>query len=252
MREIVLDTETTGIDPDSGHRIIEIGCVEIINKVQTGKVFHAYINPQRKIDEGSYRVHGLSEEFLSDKPLFVDVAKDFLAFIGNDQLVIHNAGFDKKFINAELTRMQHDLLSNPIVDTIKVAREKLPGAQVSLDALCRRFDISTHRRTKHGALIDSQLLAEVYMELTVGSQTKIFQEGSSPLPQNQEQSQNLTDKNKHMTANSSDESKKSNNGNQSSTQHKYKVIHPSKEHKKQHNEFVDSIKDPIWNKFSLN
>lgn len=169
MREIVLDTETTGISPDEGHRLVEIGCVELENHVPTGRTFHVYINPERDMPEGAFRVHGLSEEFLSDKPKFAEVADDFVAFISDAPLVIHNAAFDMGFLNAELKRSgRHVLPPSQAVDTLAIARKKFPGAQNSLDALCRRFNVDNSNRVKHGALLDSELLAEVYLELIGG------------------------------------------------------------------------------------
>jgi DNA polymerase-3 subunit epsilon len=173
IREIVLDTETTGLSPNEGDRLVEIGCVELINHIPTGKNFHVYINPRRSMPEEAFRVHGLSEEFLSDKPLFPDVAQDFLAFIGEATLVIHNAPFDMGFLNAELVRAGHKTLSNPVIDTVMVARQKHPGARVSLDALCKHYGIDNSRRTLHGALLDSEILAEVYLELIGGKQVSL-------------------------------------------------------------------------------
>ncbi|MEQ8266163.1 MAG: DNA polymerase III subunit epsilon [Parvibaculum sp.] len=171
MREIVLDTETTGISPNDGHRLVEIGCLELFNHVVTGKYFHAYLDPERDMPEGAFRVHGLSAEFLRGKPKFAEVADDFLAFIGDDPLVIHNAGFDMGFINAEFGRIgRASLPMSRAVDTLDIARRKFPGAQNSLDALCRRFGVDNSGRTKHGALLDSELLAEVYLELMGGRQ----------------------------------------------------------------------------------
>ncbi|HAC57684.1 MAG TPA: DNA polymerase III subunit epsilon [Rhodobiaceae bacterium] len=171
MREIVLDTETTGISPQDGHRLVEIGCLELFNHVATGKFFHTYINPERDMPEGAFRVHGLSEAFLSDKPKFAEVADDFLEFIGEDPLVIHNASFDMGFINAELKRIGRPSLPMArAIDTLEIARRKYPGAQNNLDALCRRFNVDNSGRTKHGALLDSELLAEVYLELMGGRQ----------------------------------------------------------------------------------
>ena len=169
MREVVLDTETTGLDPASGHRIVEIGCVELFNHVATGKVFHKYINPERDMPDEAFAVHGLSEEFLAKHPLFAEIADELLEFLGDSKLVIHNAGFDMKFLNWELT-----LLSRPVlpfdraIDTVAMARKRFPGSPASLDALCRRFEIDNSSRTKHGALLDSELLAEVYLELIGG------------------------------------------------------------------------------------
>ncbi len=169
MREIVLDTETTGFEPSEGHRIVEIGCVEVINKVPTGKTCHLYINPERDMPAEAEKVHGLSEEFLSKYPVFAEIADEFLTFIADDPLVIHNAAFDMKFINAELAALRLPVLPNSrAIDTLMIARRKFPGAQASLDALCRRFQIDNSNRTLHGALLDAELLAEVYLELGGG------------------------------------------------------------------------------------
>ncbi len=173
IREIVLDTETTGLSPHDGDRLVEIGCVELINHIPTGKNFHVYINPQRSMPEEAFRVHGLSEEFLSDKPLFADVAEDFRGFIGDATLVIHNAPFDMGFLNAELERAGKPRLGNEVIDTVMVARKKHPGARVSLDALCKHYGIDNSRRTLHGALLDSEILAEVYLELIGGKQVSL-------------------------------------------------------------------------------
>ncbi|AKR57575.1 DNA polymerase III epsilon subunit [Devosia sp. H5989] len=169
-REIVLDTETTGLDPLNGDRIVEIGCVELINHLPTGKHLHLYINPQRSMPEEAFRVHGLSEEFLSDKPLFAQVAQEFADFIGDATLVIHNAAFDIGFLNAELQRAGRAALTNQVIDTVMVARNVFPGARVSLDALCKTFGIDNSKRVLHGALLDSEILAEVYLELIGGRQ----------------------------------------------------------------------------------
>ena len=171
MREIVLDTETTGLDPNSGHRIVEIGCVETRYHITTGESFHVYINPERDMPEEAFNVHGLSEQFLSDKPVFAEVVEDFLAFIGDSPLVIHNAEFDMKFLNAELKKVGRPLLGRDrAVDTVTMARRKFPGAQANLDSLCRRFEIDLSRRDKHGALLDAELLADVYLQLRGGAQ----------------------------------------------------------------------------------
>jgi DNA polymerase-3 subunit epsilon len=171
LREIVLDTETTGFEPAEGDRIVEIGAVELMNHMPTGRTFHKYINPLRAMPEAAFQVHGLSDDFLRDKPVFAEVAQDFVAFIGDARLVIHNASFDMKFINAELGWA--GLPSIPFeraVDTLAIARRRFPGAQASLDALCRRFGIDNSARTLHGALLDSEILAEVYLELIGGRQ----------------------------------------------------------------------------------
>lgn len=172
-REIVLDTETTGLSPASGDRIVEIGCVELINHVPTGKNFHVYLNPQRSMPEEAFRVHGLSEEFLADKSLFKDEVEDFLEFIADGILVIHNASFDMGFLNAELEAISRPQLTNEVIDTVRVARERHPGARVSLDALCKHYGIDNSRRSLHGALLDSEILAEVYLELIGGRQVAL-------------------------------------------------------------------------------
>ena len=171
MREIVLDTETTGFEPESGDRIVEIGCVELINHVATGKVYHQYVNPERSMPQGAFEVHGLGDDFLKDFPVFGQVGQAFLDFIGDAKLVIHNAAFDMKFLNAELHWMGLPRLPmDRAVDTLAIAKSKFPGSPASLDALCRRFGIDNSVRTKHGALLDSEILAEVYLELIGGRQ----------------------------------------------------------------------------------
>lgn len=171
IREIVLDTETTGFDPEKGDRIIEIGCVELINHIPTGKHLQLYINPERDVPAEAVAVHGITEEFLADKPVFAEVYTDFVDFCAGDTLVIHNAEFDMKFINFELRKVGHKAYSwAKVVDTLAMARKKFPGAPANLDALCRRFGIDNSNRTYHGALLDSELLAEVYLELLGGRQ----------------------------------------------------------------------------------
>jgi DNA polymerase-3 subunit epsilon len=171
MREIVLDTETTGFEPLEGDRIVEIGAVELEGHVPTGRTYHQYINPQRTMPKGAFEVHGLGDEFLADKPLFKDIAQSFIDFIGDAKLVIHNASFDMKFLNAELGWVNRPLLPmDQAVDTLAIARKKFPGSPASLDALCRRFGIDNSSRTLHGALLDSEILAEVYLELIGGRQ----------------------------------------------------------------------------------
>lgn len=172
-REIVLDTETTGLSPQQGDRLVEIGCVELINHIPTGRNYHVYINPQRSMPEEAFRVHGLSEEFLADKPLFAAVADEFRAFLGDAQLIIHNAPFDMGFLNSELEKVGQRALANPVIDTVMLARQKHPGARVSLDALCKHYGIDNSRRTLHGALLDSEILAEVYLELIGGKQVSL-------------------------------------------------------------------------------
>lgn len=171
MREIVLDTETTGFDPETGDRIVEIGAVELVGHVPTGRTFHEYINPERGMPQEAFEVHGLGDDFLRDKPVFRDVAQSFLDFAGEAKLVIHNAAFDMKFLNAELGWAGLQQLSQErAVDTLAIARKRFPGSPSSLDALCRRFGIDNSSRTLHGALLDSEILAEVYLELIGGRQ----------------------------------------------------------------------------------
>jgi DNA polymerase III subunit epsilon len=171
MREIVLDTETTGFEPSEGHRIVEIGAVELWNHLPTGRSFHEYLNPERPMPKEAFEVHGLGDDFLRDKPRFQAVAQAFLDFIADAPLVIHNAAFDMRFLNAELARTGlPDLPADRAIDTVALARAKFPGAPASLDALCRRFSIDNSARTKHGALLDSEILAEVYLELIGGRQ----------------------------------------------------------------------------------
>ncbi|MGH8323979.1 MAG: DNA polymerase III subunit epsilon, partial [Steroidobacteraceae bacterium] len=174
MREIVLDTETTGFEPADGHRIVEIGCVELEDHLPTGRSYRCYLNPERPVPVESQRIHGLSDEFLADKPKFAEVAAEFLDFIGDAPLVIHNAGFDMKFVNSELHRIgQPPLPYSRAIDTIEIAKSKLPGARYSLDELCKRFAIDLTGRTKHGALLDAELTAQVYLELVGGRQRKL-------------------------------------------------------------------------------
>ena len=180
MREIVLDTETTGFDPETGDRIVEIGALELMNHLPTGRTFHVYINPQRPMSQEAFEVHGLGDDFLRDKPLFAEVARDFVDFIGEDaKLVIHNAQFDMKFLNWELKTAGYPVMPySRAVDTLEIARMRFPGAQNSLDALCRRFRVDNSGRTLHGALLDSELLAEVYLALKGGRQPGLVLEGA--------------------------------------------------------------------------
>ena len=170
MREIVIDTETTGLDPTAGHRIVEIAAIELFHHVPTGRKFHRYINPERDMPDDAYAVHGLTAEFLAGYPSFGAAADEFLAFLGGDQLVIHNAEFDLAFLNAELARLGRPALASAAVDTLSLARRRFPGSPASLDALCKRFSIDLSARDKHGAEIDCGLLAEVYVELLGGRQ----------------------------------------------------------------------------------
>ncbi len=176
MRQVILDTETTGLEPKQGHRIIEIGCVEIINRRKTDQVFHQYLNPQREIEDGAFDVHGLSNEFLADKPLFADIAQDLIDFIRDSEVIIHNAPFDLAFINTELKQLgpQWGQMENycRVLDTLPMAREMHPGQKNSLDALCGRYSIDNSQRELHGALLDAQILLDVYLAMT-GGQTSL-------------------------------------------------------------------------------
>jgi DNA polymerase-3 subunit epsilon len=226
MREIILDTETTGLDPNYGHRVIEIGCIEMVHKRRTGRTFHTYLNPEREIGADAFRIHGLSTEFLQDKPLFASVSDQFLAFIDNATLVIHNAGFDLKFLNAELKRLQVEALKHTIIDTLQLARSKFPGAPASLDALCRRFGVDNRSRDKHGALLDAELLCDVYIELTGGYQTHMALEAqplvSAPL------SLDATETSLSIPA------------------HPVRQFPPSSEELEAHQQFVTTIPNAIW------
>jgi len=224
LREVVLDTESTGLDYKHGDRIIEIGCIELINKVKTNNYFHTYVNPERGVSKGAYDVHGISSDFLKDKPLFSDIAKDFYSFIKNSTLVIHNAKFDIGFINNEFQMVgMPKITMSGIIDTLLVARKKFPGSPASLDALCKRFNISLDKRNKHGALIDSELLAMVYIELIGNEQTKFqFQ---------------IVNHN-----NASTNSQKENFPNR-----KFKL---SEDEKNAHNELIKNISKPLWNKYN--
>lgn len=174
MREIVFDTETTGLDPKTGDRVVEIGCVELIDHFPTGATYHQYINPERDMPQEAFNVHGLSAEFLSDKPVFADVADAFVEFIGDSILIAHNASFDINFLNHELSTLGHATIGmDRVIDTLALARRKHPGGQNSLDALCRRFGIDNSARTLHGALLDSEILADVYLELIGGHQAAL-------------------------------------------------------------------------------
>lgn len=231
LREIALDTETTGLNALDGDRIVEIGCVELLNHLPTGKIFHKYIHPQRDIPEESTRVHGITNEMVKDSPLFVHVVEEFLDFVGDSPLIIHNASFDMGFLNAELDRLCRPLLdTSRVIDTLLLARKKFPGSPASLDALCRRFNIDLSVRTKHGAWVDAELLAKVYLELIGGRQVSFkFQEEiqattEAIIPQNVLTLQ--------------------------------KTFRPSRKYtlsegeKQTHQEFLKGIKNPIWSEFN--
>ena len=197
MREVVLDTETTGLSPEKGDRVVEIGCVELLNHVPTGKTYQAYINPQKNMDPSAEEVHGLSNEFLKDQPVFKDIASEFLDFISDSTLIIHNAEFDIGFLNAELKRIERNEINiNLSIDTLTMAREKFPGAQNSLDALCRRFDINNFDRETHGALLDSKILAEVYLELLGGKEPGLSLDSNASFNVEDNKTNNATKKKK--------------------------------------------------------
>ena len=222
MREIVLDTETTGLDPKSGHRIVEIGCVELINHMATDITFHKYINPERDMPAEAFRVHGLSSEFLQNHPVFADIADEFLTFIGDSPLVIHNAEFDMGFLNAELAKVKLgklDMLRS--IDTVRMARKKFPGAPANLDALCKRFQIDNTNRQLHGALLDARLLADVYLELIGGRQ-----QGLELAGQKQQASGDRT---------------------QTKTEARAPRPHfPSPDELAAHREFLEKLNQPLW------
>ena len=174
MREIVFDTETTGLDPYQGHRLVEIGCIELVNRFPTGRTFHRYLNPERDMPQEAFAVHGLSVDFLKPQPLFASIVEELLAFIGDAALIAHNATFDLSFLNAELERVKQAIIPRDrLIDTLLLARRKFPGASNRLDDLCARFGIDNSRRTKHGALLDAELLAEVYVELVEARQAQL-------------------------------------------------------------------------------
>jgi len=225
LKEIVFDTETTGMDPFKGDRVVEIGCVELENLVPTGRTFHVYLNPEREIPAEAIAVHGITNEFVKDKPLFVDVAADFMEFIGDSVLVAHNAGFDMKFMNWELGQCGYKPIDNArVVDTLIIARKQAPGAPASLDALCKRFNIDNSNRKFHGALLDAQLLAEVYLELRGGRQ-----QGLSLGDTLSEADLAAMAKRKQRAARS---------------------FPIPEDELNAHLEFVKSLKDPLWNKLA--
>lgn len=223
MREIVLDTETTGLSPNDGHRVVEIGCLELQRHVPTGADFHAYINPERAMPDEAFRVHGLSDAFLADKPLFETVVREFLEFIGDATLVIHNAAFDMGFLNAELARLDMPPLEmGRTLDTVALARKKFPGARVSLDDLCRRFEIDLEARGNHGALLDARLLAEVYLELTGGRQPGLALAGQGA------------------------GAAAATGGPEGAQARELRPHAPSAQELAAHEAFIDGLKDPLW------
>ena len=235
MREIALDTETTGISPMEGHRIIEIGAVEMVNQFRTGRAFHAYINPLCAVSEGAFKVHGISNEFLQDKPVFKDVMHDFLKFIGESRLVIHNAPFDIGFLNHHLLAEKVDLIPHNderVFDTLTFARKKYPGARNSLDALCLRFNIDTSAREKHGALLDAELLADVYAEMTGAGANQRNMLFSTTTQQGFAAAMQI-----HY-------------GAQNKTLREARDFEVSEEELVAHDLMLESIKDPLWKKIA--
>ena len=232
MREIILDTETTGLSIENGHRIIEIAACEMENYVLTGKRLHFYINPERRIDKEASSVHGLTNKDLMEKPKFIDIYEELLEFIRDDQLVIHNAEFDISFLNNELKLCGVSPLKNKTLDTIKLAKTKHPGSLVNLDSLCRRFNISIENRSHHGAMIDTLLLAEVYIELIGGKQTSlnfVNDNASNDKDYNRGKVQNIRQYEEKLSQ---------------------RMFEPSKNELKKHKDFVNKINNSIWNKYN--
>ena len=231
MREIVLDTETTGLNVEDGHRVIEIGACEMINHVLTGKSLHLYLNPEKQIDKEAKRVHGINDDFLIDKPKFSEVCEELLSFLSDSRLIIHNSKFDLSFLNNELTLSGNSKnIDNEIIDTLILAKKLFPGSPVNLDSLCRRYNISLTTRETHGALIDSMLLAEVYIELIGGKQTSLMF------------NQQATD------SEDSKDAFQSHNKKENKTT-KERVFNPSNEERVKHKEFFETFKNPIWKKY---
>ena len=225
IREIVFDTETTGLSPEKGDRLVEIGAVELINHIPTGKTYHQYINPERDVPEEVVKVHGLTEEFLKDYPVFSDIAQEFIDFVGEDGiLVAHNASFDMSFINYELSRINKDIYENDrVIDTLEIARNMFPGSRNNLDALCKRFNVDNTKRTKHGALLDAELLAEVYLHLLGG----------------EEPSMNLDSSKKDIKIDNIVENKEK-------IYREPRKFELSEEEISSHKNFMGKIKNPLW------
>lgn len=227
MKEIVLDTETTGMDPNDGHKLVEIGCVELENHIPTGKVLQLYINPEREVPADAIAVHGITNEFLQDKPVFSQVYDEFLHFIQGAKLVIHNAEFDMKFLNYELAQVGHKALPwSEVIDTLAMARKKFPGSPANLDALCRRFAIDNTERTYHGALLDSELLAEVYLELLGGRQHGLGLAAQNKSKQSQETTQAIVKREYREP----------------------RTFTPSTQELDAHEALMEKLKDPLWKK----
>jgi DNA polymerase-3 subunit epsilon len=225
FREIVLDLETTGLSWERGDRIVEIACVELVNYVQTGNTYQVYVNPQRAMHKDAIAISGITDEFLRDKPLFSEVVDDFLKFVGNSGFIIHNAKFDIGFLNCELKRLNRPSFKlEEAVDTLEIARRRFPGSPVNLDALCRRFNIDNSKREKHGALIDCFLLADVYLNLIGGKQSSLaFSSG-------QRKEETCKTKKEHLK----------------------RVFNPTSDEKADHKEFIETLVDPLWNKYYNN
>ena len=234
MREITLDTETTGINPRDGHRIIEIGALELMHHLPTGRKLHLYINPEREIDDGAVAVHGITSDFLRDKPVFADIVDEFLVFVGDDPMVIHNASFDMGFLNAELIRLDRPVLPMAqSIDTLMMARKKFPGAQANLDALCRRFEIDNSHRDLHGALVDADLLAAVYIELLGGRQPGLSLDSDNQAQAVEQGASNgiYSDPSFHLDA---------------KLMRPIRAHAPTAEELKAHAKFLEELKNPIW------
>lgn len=231
MREIIFDTETTGFDPNSGDRIVEIGCIELINRMPTGENFHCYVNPEREVPASAAKIHGLTAEFLADHPVFAEVAEAFLEFVGDSALVAHNADFDRRFINWELEKAGFEpIAAARMIDTLVIARSKYPGAQNSLDALCKRLGVDNSHRALHGALLDCELLSEVYLELSGGRQA-----GLELVP--------------GKAGAGAGSGPGSGVGEKVETAPKTRArrsFPPSEEELAAHADFLDSLKDPVW------
>lgn len=230
MREIVLDTETTGLKPEDGHRIIEIGALEMVNHVPTGKTLHLYINPERPIEEEAIAVHGITNEQVENEPVFADIADQFLEFIGQSKLVIHNARFDMGFINAELARLDKpELPMDRAIDTLDIARRRFPGGQASLDALCRKFNIDNSHRELHGAMIDTDLLADVYIELIGGKQPGLSLAGPAETASSAEQHADPAEQKPRREP---------------------RPHAPSDAELAAHQAFITELKEPVWKNYS--
>jgi DNA polymerase III subunit epsilon len=231
MREIILDTETTGLDYNNGDKIIEIGCVELFRYIPTGKEFHLYINPKKAVSRNAFKVHGISNDFLLNKPIFKEIANEFLDFIKNDTLIIHNAEFDINFLNSELRNINSKTLSfDRVKDTLKMARSLFPGSPSSLDALCRKFKIDRSNRKKHSALLDSQLLSKVYLELNGGAQTRLTLTMNNMVGED-DLGGNIPNISPSVDIKKSTGAK------------------PTMEEYKKHRSMVSKLKEPIWDKF---